>query len=582
MQPVMLRGIPVSRGIARGKAYVVEDKGPLAIPRRHIDLSEVDAELARLEKMLHKAEAALSAVQEQVRRRIGSEEAGIFDAQILLLRDPAFIKRVADRCSNQRLNIEAALADVTDEVSLAFADIKDPYFRERAADVRDVSRRVLELLLKRQSAELFDLPAGAIVVATELFPSTTARMNLQAVSGIVTERGGRTSHASILTRSMGIPGVVAVKKATHTINSGDELIVDGITGSVFINPKSTVVREYDRLQADFAAYQSSLKEIIDLPAVTCDGVNIRLCANIGKLADAEAAYLFKADGIGLYRTEFNFLVRDRFPSEKEQFEIYKSVAERMHPRQVIIRVLDLGSDKALPYFPFPRETNPSLGAQGTRLLLKYPDILKTQLRAILRLSSMHDVGVLFPMISSIEEIAAAKKILEKVKQSLQRRRVPFNPDIPIGVMIEVPSAAILADRLAREVDFFSIGTNDLVQYLLTADRTSQEMADYYEPLHPAVLHTIKCVVDHARAANKVLSVCGEMAGNAGYTELLLGLGVRGLSIAPGEILEIKRLIRSMKMSEAEELAEHVLSLGTVTEIKRCLERFKARRAPAAA
>ena len=347
-------------------------------------------------------------------------------------------------------------------------------------------------------------------------------------------------------------------------------IIDGFAGRVFINPTPAILREYDRLEADLQAHQAALKGLIELPAVTRDGVPIKLCANIGKSADAVAAASLNADGVGLYRTEFVFLVQDRFPSENEQYEIYRTTADRLKPREVVIRVLDIGSDKLLHYFPLPLEANPSLGCRGTRLLLAHPEILRAQLRAIFRLSATHPVSILFPMIGGLEDLLAVKAAIASVKASLTVERQPFNPHVPIGAMIETPAAAILIGRLAREVDFLSVGTNDLVQYLLTTDRTSSEVASYYEPLHPVVLQVLSSLATVARAKVKSISICGEMAGNPAYTPLLLGLGFRNLSVSPGELLEIKNTIRSTSLQQAEDLATRILQLDTIQEVKGCL------------
>ncbi|MBI5686470.1 MAG: phosphoenolpyruvate--protein phosphotransferase [Verrucomicrobia bacterium] len=573
----MIKGIAVSRGIARGPAYVLEDRNGLPVLRRRIRKDGVASELARFETALIEAENNLRAMQKSIRKRLGKREADIFQAHLMLLRDPAFLKQVTHRCSAQQINIEAAVAEAVDHLCGAFARIGDALFRERAADVRDIGRRLLAILLKLLPDEAMEVPPGTILVAAELFPSMTARMSLKSVRGIVTELGGKASHASILMRSLGVPGVIGVKDAVTRIHNGDLLIADGLAGTVYVNPPPAVRREYDRLLASFEAHRQSLKSLVDLPAVTKDGVAVKLCANIGKLGDVEAAFLFNADGVGLYRTEFGFLVRDQFPTEEEQCQTYSTVAERMHPREVVIRVLDIGSDKMLSYFPQPEEANPSLGLRGTRLLLKNPGVLKAQLRAILRVSAAHPVAVLFPTISSVEEILKAKALVGAAGKELRAEGVSFNPNIRIGAMIEVPSAAVLAGRIAAAVDFLSIGTNDLIQYLLSADRASQEMAEYYQPLHPAVLQTIKSVVDAARAAGKDVTVCGEMAGNPACTELLLGFGVRSLSVTPGELLETKNLIRSATIAHAGQLAARVLEMGTCREIEQCVARFAAPR-----
>ena len=356
-----------------------------------------------------------------------------------------------------------------------------------------------------------------------------------------------------------------MSSGTRKITTGDLLIVDGLAGRVFVNPSASVLKEYDKLEADLKAHQSALEDLIDLPSVTRDRVEVKLSVNIGKAADATAAARLDADGIGLYRTEFVFLVQDHFPYEEEQYQIYRTAADRVKPRDVVIRLLDIGSDKLLPYFPLPRESNPSLGRRGTRLLLTHPEMLLTQLRAILRLSATHPVSILFPMIGDVEELRAARKAVETAKALLESERQPFNCNVKVGAMIETPSAAIMIQRLAKEADFLSIGTNDLVQYLLTIDRTSTSVASYYEPLHPAVLQALAALGTHAGAKN--ISICGEMAGNPSYTRLLLGLGFRSLSVNPGEVLEIKNAIRSTSVTEAEAFVRGILQLDTIQEIK---------------
>ena len=365
---------------------------------------------------------------------------------------------------------------------------------------------------------------------------------------------GKPPTATILARELGIPLLIRVPNATKRIQGGDHLIVDGLAGRVFINPTPSILREYDQLEADLQAHRTALKDLIELPAETRDGSRIKLCANIGKSADATTAASLNADGIGLYRTEFVFLAQDHFPSEEEQYRMYRTTADHSSPREVAIRLLDIGGDKPLHYFPLALEANPSLGLRGTRLLLTHPEILRPQLRAILRLSATHPVSILLPMIGGTEDLRAVKAAIETEKASLANEGHAFNPRVPVGAMIETPSSAIVIGRLAPEVDFFSIGTNDLVQYLLTTDRTSSSMAPYYEPLHPAVLQVLASLAAAAKTKNKNISICGEMAGNPAYTQLLVGLGFQSFSVNPGELLEIKDAIRSISMQEADDLA----------------------------
>ena len=563
----LIKGIAVSPGIVRASAFVVGDEARLTVPRRKIAEAEIGTEMAKFGVALRESEATLNALRAEVRTKIGPHEAEIFDAQIMLLRDPSFLNEVSARLTADKFNVEAVVADAVERFTLMFAGIVDPLLRERAADVRDVGRRVLACLLQQQPAEPLGFPAGVILVVPELAPSTTARLDLRGVRAVVTERGGKTSHASILMRSLRIPAVVAAKDATRRIQSGDPLILDGMSGAIFIHPSAAVIQEYARLEAHFHIQENALKAYLDRPAQTQDGTAIRLLANIGKSADAEAAVLFKAAGIGLFRTEFSFIVRDHCPTAEEHFDIYANLAERMHPREVVIRVLDMGSDKTPAYFKLAKEENPSLGLRGTRLLLKHPEVLEAQLCAILRVSAGHPVSVLFPGIGGVEDIVAAREILERAKKRLRRDGIAFNPGLKVGAMIELPSAALLVTRILREVDFVSLGTNDLTQYLLAADRSSPEMTTYYQSLHPAVLHAVKHVIDSARAATKEVTICGEMAGNPACTELLLGLGARSLSVTPGEILEIKQVLSGITMPKAEKLAAAVLELGTVREIE---------------
>jgi phosphoenolpyruvate-protein phosphotransferase len=412
-----------------------------------------------------------------------------------------------------------------------------------------------------------------------LLASVVAQLEGHRVRGLIVEKGGLTAHVTILARALGIPMLVHASEATKQIRTGDLVIVDALAGRVFINPKPEILRKYDQLEADLQIHQSALKGLIDLPAVTRDGIEIKLCANIGQTADAVAAANVKADGVGLYRTEFIFLVQDHFPSEAEQYQFYRTTAEHLQPGETVIRVLDIGSDKPLPYFPLTREANPALGCRGTRLLLAHPTVLHTQLRAILRLSASHPVAILLPMIGGMDELRAAKAAIENVKAELAAAGQPFNPRIPLGAMIETPSAAILIGQLAGEVDFFSVGTNDLVQYLLAADRISGELASSYEPLHPAVLQVLATLATVAKAKGKPICLCGEIASDPAYTTLLIGLGFRSFSVSPGRLLEVKHAIRSTRLSEAEELAGKVLPLNSTRDIKAHLQDDWSRRRP---
>ncbi|HTT71977.1 MAG TPA: phosphoenolpyruvate--protein phosphotransferase [Anaeromyxobacteraceae bacterium] len=577
----MLRGTGVSPGIAHGEAYVLPCAARAAAPRLGIQVSEVAGELARFETGLAKAEQELRALKEAVGERIGSSQADIFDAQRLVLRDPTLHEQVALLVREGRINLEAALSEVIDRFTRAFDDIPDSYLRERAADVRDVGRRILSALAGPQGALGPTIPDGAIVVTEELLPSMTARLEVNHVRAFVTERGGRFSHAAILARSMRTPAISGVPEASHKIKTGDHLIVDGLSGIVFVNPDRSVRREYERLEAEMSAYKEELRHLVEKPSVTLDGTPVPLLANVGKLSDTEAALLYRADGIGLYRTEFGFSIRCSFPTEDEQHEFLERAAERFHPRPVVFRLLDLGGDKELPYFPLPMARNPLLAPRGIRLLLKHPEVLKPQLRAFLRVSAAHPVSILLPVVAGLEDVFETRKVVRQVASELKGEGKAHDPEVPIGAMIELPSAALIAGALAREADFLSLGTNDLVQYVLAADREDEGESTAYQPLHPAVLSLIGSVVEGARQADKELTICGEMASNPAYTGLLLGLGLRALSVAPGEILDVKSSIREVHLGAARALAAEALQLGTAAEVEAFLEQRRAPPPPAA-
>lgn len=564
----MLLGEAASLGIARGTAVVCGCVQSVPAPLRTVGEADAQDEIARFDAAVLAAEEGLMHLQRGVEQRRGKQEAAIFEAQIALLRDPSLREKVCDLCTTEHLNVEAALGEAVELLSATFARMKNPVFRERAADLRDVAQRLAEALSEVEAQPgPPHVPDGTVLVARELLPSVIAQLDGQTIRGVVVEQGGHTAHSTILARARDIPLLIHVPDATEAIRTGDPLIVDGLAGRVFINPAPEIEREYDRLEAELKAHKTALKSLIDLPATTRDGTVIKLAANLGKTADAVSAAAVNADGAGLYRTEFVFLAQDHFPPEEEQYRMYRATADRLKPREVVIRVLDIGSDKLLSYFPLAWEANPSLGCRGTRLLLAHPKILHVQLRAILRLSATHPVSLLFPMVGGLEDLRAAKAAIERAKASLADENESFNPGIRIGAMIETPAAAMLAERLAREVDFLSIGTNDLVQYLLATDRTSNEVAAYYEPLHPAVLQALEGVAKAADAQGIPVSICGEMAGNPAFTKLLIGLGFRSLSVNPGELLEIKNAVRSILLQEAENFAKRILRLDTVQEIK---------------
>ncbi|HET9598909.1 MAG TPA: phosphoenolpyruvate--protein phosphotransferase [Anaeromyxobacteraceae bacterium] len=571
----VLKGEGVSSGVARGVAFVLACGDRSAAPRRDIDAADVARERARLDAALATARAELEGLRQDVSARIGPAPAEILGAQALVLEDPHLRERVLRLVEEKRVNVEGAISDVIEGYTRALDGVADAYLRERAADVRDVGRRLLSALAERRAARGPDLPEGAIVVSDELLPSVTARLQLGSVRAFVTERGHRFSHSSILARSQGTPAVARVADAPSRIRTGDRLIVDGEAGVVFVDPDAAVEREYDRLEAELRSYREALRENLDQPSATLDGVAVPLLANINKVADAGPALLYGAEGVGLYRTEFQFTIRDRFPSEDEQRELLARVAERFHPREVVFRLVDLGGDKVLPYFPLPPARNPSLAERGIRLLLRHPDLLKAQLRAFLRVAADHPVSVLLPVVGGLDEVREARDVVRQVERELSAAGVRFGAGVRLGAMVEVPSAALVARALAREVDFLSLGTNDLVQYVLAADREDQGVASYYQPLHPAVLRLIQLVVEGAQGAGRELTICGEMAGDPRLTALLLGLGLRRLSVAPGEMLEVKDAVRRTRLADASDLAHEALQLGSAAEIEALLEARRA-------
>lgn len=583
MQPasLMLLGNVASSGLARGRALLCDcAHQPTRVQRRQVSEAEVQTEIERFDAAVTATEGTLLEVREKARRTIGKEEAEIFAAQILLLRDVQLRDTVCELCLGKRLNVEAALDEAIKSLTLLFASLEDPYFRERAADLQDVGQRLLNHLAHGAQPATPVFEDGCVLVSSELLASVVAQFDGDhGVRGLIVEQGGVTAHASIIARSLGIPMLVQARDATEKIRTDDLVIVDALAGRAFINPQPEILRKYDRLEVDLQAHKSALKELIDLPAATLDGVQIKLRANIGQTADAVAAANVKADGAGLYRTEFVFQVQDHFPSEDEQYQFYRASAEHLRPGETVIRVLDVGSDKPLPYFRLPREANPALGFRGMRLLLAHPTVMHDQLRAILRLSASHPVAILLPMIDGLDELRAAKAAIETAKGQLAAMGKTFNPAIPVGAMIETPSAAILVEHLADELDFFSVGTNDLVQFLLAADRVGGQMPSTYEPLHPAVIRVLAMLATAARSKGKPISLCGEIASDPAFTKLLIGLGFRSFSVTPGRLLEIKHAIRSILLPDAERLARQVLSLRAASDLRVLVQDDWARRRP---
>lgn len=563
-----LKGIAASAGIVIGKAYVLQDIFFL-LERRGRGEGHAEKEIVRLNRAIRQVIGELTEDSFLTSESTRKQEAEIFLTHIAILKDPYFIAQIIQDIRQSGLNAESAVMKQVDEFGKAFRKIEDPYLRERGGDLRDIGRRVIEKLLLQQQP-LWNLEEKAIIVSSELTPSDTVRLDREKVLAFVTESGGKESHAAILARSFRIPAVLGVEGLLSRVNRGDTLIVDGNTGIVIINPPEEIVRNYQDLRKRYESYLAGLHRFIPLPSETRDGREIRLWANIGGLADLEYALHFRAHGVGLFRTEIPFLIFRRFLSEDEQFFLYQKVVFKAGGREVTIRTLDFGGDKFLQNEKRQAEQNPFLGYRSTRILLREKDFFKQQLRAILKVSSYGPVKILFPMIATIGEVRKVKKLLEHAKIELLKEGVPFDEGTPFGVMIEVPSAAVLADQLAREVDFFSIGTNDLIQYTLAVDRDNDLVNYLYEPLNPAVLRLIRNVVLAAKDAGKQVTLCGEMAGTPAYIPLLVGMGLTDLGMNPSALLEAKKIIRDTMFEDWQSIAEAACNLASSEEIDELL------------
>ena len=568
-----LKGIPASPGIVMGKACVFQDILYL-VERRNLEEGDAESEVARLKQAVRQVQDELIQDQLRVMREIGKREAEIFLAHVAILEDPYFISKVIQDIRENGTNAEAAVMGGMEEFRKAFEKIGDSYFKSKAQDLRDIGRRVVKKLMPRQTL-ICDLSEPIMIVASELTPSDTVRLDRDKVLAFATESGGRESHAAILARSFGIPAVVGLEGLLSKVRKGDLLVVDGDMGMAVVNPPEEVISNYRDLQKKRESYRAGLQKMVPLPSETLDGHGVRLWANIGSLVDLEYALHFGAHGIGLFRTELPFLVWRRFLSEEEQFTLYHKVVTQAKGREVTIRTLDFGGDKFFEDGRGPAEKNPFLGYRSIRVFLRETDLFRQQLRAILRASAHGRVKVLIPMVSSLEEIRQVRELWEGTQEELRLQGTAFDEKIPFGIMIEVPSVAILADQLMAEVDFMSIGTNDLIQYTLAVDRDNDLVNTLYQPLHPAVLQLIGRVIEAGRKADKPVTLCGEMAGNPQYIPLLVGMGLLDLSMNPAALLEAKKIVRSMNYKEWQETARRALQLPSAEEIGKFLGEFSA-------
>ncbi len=570
-------GVAASPGIAIGPAYVLR-RERLVIPEYRIEASQADAEVTRLEKAFTDTTSRLQEIRD------GMESTGlvgdIFDSQFLFLKDPTLLEHAKRNIRELSLNAEWALQRELSRLRAVFESIADPYIRERSSDVGFVVRRVLEALMGREPEGLGNAPAGVVVVAEDISPAELAQVTRESIAGFVTESGSRTGHVTIMARSLEIPAVVGAGTGfVRNITDGDPMIVDGRTGRLLVNPGKETVEDYRHRREDYQTLTRQLMRYVDLPAETRDGVSVRMCANVDLLEEVEDARRYGAEGIGLYRTEFMFMNRRDLPNEDEQYLAYKSILEAVAPQSAVIRTLDLGGEKIPSGLDLAEEPNPALGLRGVRMSYSRPEVFRTQLRALLRASAHGRLKILLPMVSNRSEVDFARSVLDRVKTELEAEGIKIDHQVQFGVMIETPAAAMIADLIAPQADFLSIGTNDLLQYTLAVDRTNEQVAYLYEPLHPAHLRLVQQICQAGRRAGIVVGMCGEMAGDPLHCWILLALGIGELSMAPFAIPLLKKILRDSTIAEARALLAEVIQLSSALEIRERVERTMRQRFP---
>lgn len=572
----MIKGILASPGIAYAKALLLKED-PIVINQANISADQVDSEIAKFKSAVEKAVEQIGAIKAYASKNLGEEKAAIFDGHIALVDDEELAEEVQTLISDELITADNATDQVIKGYISTFEKMEDEYMRERAADFRDIGNRLLKNILNIKIIDLTAINEEVIIVAYDLTPSETAQLPLDKVKGFITDIGGRTSHSSIMARSLEIPAIVGTNHITSLVKSDDMIILDAVHNDVYINPTEEHIAKYEKTRDELIAKKEELAKLKTLKAVTLDGFEVDLAANVGTIRDVAPALNNGAEAIGLYRTEFLFMDRDQFPDEEEQYKAYKEVVEAMEGKLTIIRTMDIGGDKDLPYMELPKEMNPFLGYRAVRIGLDRRDIFKQQLRAILRASQHGKVGVMFPMIIKVSELREIKKTLAECRQELVERGLEGEFDVKIGVMVETPASAVISDLLAREVDFFSIGTNDLTQYTLAVDRGNEMISELYDPFSPAVLRLIQKTIDSSHIERKWTGMCGELAGDELATPLLIGMGLDEFSMSAISIPKVKSIIRQLKYSECRTLVAQCLTMTSSRAIKKRVADFLANR-----
>lgn len=565
-----INGIAASDGVAIAKAYLLVEPD-LSFDSEKV--SDVDAEIAKFNNAIQTSKVELTKIRNNAEQNLGADKAAIFDAHLLVLDDPELIQPIEEKIKNEQVNAPTALSDVTGQFITIFESMDNEYMKERAADIRDVSKRVLAHILGVELPNPSMIDESVVIIGNDLTPSDTAQLNKEFVQGFVTNIGGRTSHSAIMSRSLEIAAVVGTKSITQEVKQGDMIIVDGLTGEVIIDPTEDEVIAYQNKRERFFEDKQELQKLRDEETTTIDGRHAELAANIGTPNDLKGVIENGAEGIGLYRTEFLYMGRDEMPTEDEQFEAYKKVLETMEDKRVVVRTLDIGGDKELPYLNLPEEMNPFLGYRAIRLCLDQPDIFRPQLRALLRASAFGKLNIMFPMVATIQEFRDAKALLLEEKDNLTNEGIEVSDDIELGIMVEIPSTAALADVFAKEVDFFSIGTNDLIQYTMAADRMSERVSYLYQPYNPSILRLVKQVIEASHKEGKWTGMCGEMAGDEVAIPLLLGLGLDEFSMSATSVLKARRQIKGLSQNEMEELAQRAIDCATSEEVQDLVNQY---------